>query len=94
MPSEIGRGIKFGIGFALGVGLILTLFLFGISMCAGQLHRRMMKRMEEMMPGERHPAPETHDDPVALGSQKQLLFVATGGQVMAFAIRSPAFASC
>jgi hypothetical protein len=93
MASEIGRGIKFGIGFALGIGFVLALLLFGLSMCAGQLHRRMMERMEEMMPGERHPAPETHDDPVALGSQKQLLFVATGGQVMTFEIRSPAFAS-
>jgi hypothetical protein len=74
MPSEINRGIKFGIGFALGVGFILTLFLFSLSMCAGRLHRRMLERMEEMMPGGRHPAPETHDDPVALGSQKQLLF--------------------
>ncbi len=80
MPSEINRGIKFGIGFALGVGFILTLFLFSLSMCAGRLHRRMLERMEEMMPGGRHPAPETRDDPVALGSQKQLLFVATGGQ--------------
>ena len=93
MPSEIGRGIKLGIGFALGVGFVLALLLFGLSMCAGQLHRRMMERMEEMMPGERHPDPETHDDPVALGSQKQLLFVATGGQTTAFEIRSPAFAS-
>ena len=93
MSSEIGRGFKFGVGFALGVSLIMIFFLFGVSMCAGQLHRRMMERMEEMMPGERHPAPETHDDPVALGSQKQLLFVATGGQVVAFEIRSTAFAS-
>ena len=51
MPSEIGRGIKFGIGFALGVAFILTLFLFSFSMCAGHIHRRMMERMEEMMPG-------------------------------------------
>ena len=66
MPSEIGRGIRFGIGFALGVGFVLALLLFGLSMCAGQLHRRMLERMEEMMPEEKHPAPETQGDPVAL----------------------------
>jgi hypothetical protein len=66
MPSDIGRGIKFGIGFALGVGFILTLFLFGLSMCAGRLHQHMMERMEEMMPRERRPVPETQDGPVAL----------------------------
>lgn len=91
MPSEISRGIKFGIGFALGVGFMLTLFLFSLSMCAGRLHRRMLERMEEMMPGGRHPAPETRDDPVALRPQEQLLFAATGGQALAFEIRSPAF---
>jgi len=93
MPSEISRGFKFGVGFALGVSLIMILFLFGVSMCAGQLHRRMMERMEKMMPGERQPSPETRDDPVAFSLQKQLLFVATGGQATAFEIRSTAFAS-
>jgi Raf kinase inhibitor-like YbhB/YbcL family protein len=93
MPSEISRGIKFGIGFALGVGFILTLFLLSLSMCAGHLHRRMMERMEEMMPREWHPAPETGDDPVALGFHGQLLFVAAGDQAAAFAIRSTAFTS-
>jgi len=89
MPSEISRGIKFGIGFALGVAFILTLFLFSLSMCAGHLHRRMM----EMMPGERHPAPETGDSPLALGPQGQLLFVAAGDQAPGFEIRSTAFGS-
>ncbi len=93
MPSEISRGIKFGIGFALGVGFILTLFLLSLSMCAGHLHRRMMERMEEMIPRERHPAPETGDDPVALGFHRQLLFVAAGDEAAAFAIRSTAFTS-
>jgi len=93
MPSEIGRGFKFGVGFALGVSLIMIFFLFGVSMCAGQLHRRMMERMEEMMPGGRRPDPETRDDPVALSPQKQLLFVATEGQATAFEIRSTAFTS-
>jgi len=93
MPSEISRGIKFGIGFALGVGFILTLLVLGLSMCAGHFHRRMMERMKEMIPGERPPAPETGDDPVALGFQRPLLFVATEGQTTAFEIRSTAFAS-
>ena len=42
MSSEIGRGFKFGVGFALGVSLIMIFFLFSVSMCAGQLHRNMM----------------------------------------------------
>jgi len=88
MPSEISRGIKFGIGFALGVAFILTLFLFSLSMCAGHLHRRMM----EMMPEERHPAPETGDSPLALGARGRPLFVAAAGQATAFEIRSQAFA--
>jgi len=87
MPSEISRGIKFGIGFALGVVFIFTLFLFSLSMCAGHLHRRMM----EMMPGERRPAPETGDSPLALGAPG-LLLVAAGDQATAFEIRSKAFA--
>ncbi len=66
MPSEIGRGFKFGVGFALGMSLIIVLVLFGLSMCAGHLQRRMMEQMEEMMPERKPPAPETRDDPVAL----------------------------
>src|SRR5262245_30362031 len=93
MSSEIGRGIKFGIGFALGVGFILTLFLVSLSMCAGHIHRRMMERMEEMMPGGQHPAPETGDDPVVLGPHRQFLRVVAGGQTATFALRSTAFAS-
>ena len=65
MPSEIGRGFKFGVGFALGVSFVLMFFMFGISMCAGHLHRRMMERMQEMIPGEKSPTPETQDDPIA-----------------------------
>jgi len=63
MPSEIGRGFKFGVGFALGLSLIMVLVLFGLSMCAGHLHRRMMEQMEEMMPERKPPGPETRDDP-------------------------------
>src|SRR5207247_11279880 len=62
MSSDLGRGIKLGIGFALGVGFVMTLFPFGLSMCAGQLHRRMMEQMEEMLPKERRPVPETQGD--------------------------------
>ena len=84
MSSDLGRGIKFGIGFALGVGFVMTLFLFGLSMCAGHLHRRVMEQMEEMLPKERRPVPETQGDRAS--------FVLTqGGQAMAFAIRSPVF---
>jgi len=49
MPSDIGRGFKFGVGFALGVSLIMLFFLFGISMCAGRLHRRALEQMQEML---------------------------------------------
>jgi hypothetical protein len=64
MPSDLGRGFKFGVGFALGIGFIMSLFLFGISMCAGRLHRRALEQMQEMLPKERTPAPETPDDPL------------------------------
>ena len=64
MPSDIGRGFKFGVGFALGVSLIMLFFLFGISMCAGRLHRRALEQMQEMLPKERTPAPETPDGPL------------------------------
>ncbi|MBI3795535.1 MAG: hypothetical protein HY268_01000 [Deltaproteobacteria bacterium] len=87
MSSEIGRGIKFGIGFALGVGFILTLFVLSLSMCAGHFHRHMMERMEEMMPGGQHPAPETGDDPVAFSLPGQLLPVTAGEQSVSFTLR-------
>jgi len=64
MPSDLGRGFKFGVGFALGIGFIMSLFLFGISMCAGRLHRRALEQMQEMLPKERTPAPETPDGPL------------------------------
>ena len=64
MPSDLGRGFKFGVGFALGIGFIMSLFLFGISMCAGRLHRRALEQMQEMLPKERTPAPKTPDGPL------------------------------
>jgi len=64
MPSDMGRGFKFGVGFALGVSLIMLFFLFGVSMCAGRLHRRALEQMQEMLPKERTPAPETPDGPL------------------------------
>jgi hypothetical protein len=70
MRSEIGRGFKFGVGFALGVSFVLMFFMFGISMCAGHLHRRMMEQMQEMMPGEKSPTPETQDDSVASQTER------------------------
>src|SRR2546428_3955900 len=82
-------GIMFRIGFALGVAFILTLFLFSRSMCAGHLHRSMM----EMMPGERHPTPETGDSPLALGPPGQLFFVAAGDRATALEIHSTALGS-
>ena len=62
MPSDSGRGFKFGVGFALGVSLIMLFFLFGISMCAGRLHRRALEQMQEMLPKEQPPTPERRDD--------------------------------
>ncbi len=62
MPSEIGRGIRFGIGFAFGVGLVMLFFVFGLSMCAGHFHRRMIEQMEKMMPRERPSAPQAQSN--------------------------------
>ena len=64
MPSDIGRGFKFGVGFALGVSAIMLFFLFGLSMCAGRLHRRALEQMQEMLPKEHPPTPENRDDPL------------------------------
>lgn len=75
MSSDIGRGFKFGVGFALGVSLILMFFLFGVSMCAGRLHRNMMERMKEMMPEGTPPDPESDDDSVALSRRRQIFVV-------------------
>ena len=58
MPSEIGRGIRFGIGFTLGVGFMLLLFVFGLSMCAGHLHQSLVEQMEKMMQREGRSAPK------------------------------------
>ena len=93
MSSDLGRGIKFGIGFALGVGFVMTLFLFGLSMCAGHLHRRVMEQMEEMLPKERRPVPETQGDRASFQHEGKLLVLTQGGQAMAFAIRSTAFSA-
>jgi hypothetical protein len=62
MASDLGRGFKFGMGCALGFSVILLLFLFGMSMCAGQFHRRMLEQMQEMLPKEQPSPPEQHDD--------------------------------
>ncbi len=62
MPSDFTRGIKFGMGCALGAGFILILLLLGFSMCAGELQRRMIEhmkeQMEELRPRETPPDPE------------------------------------
>ncbi len=87
MPSEIGRGIKFGIGFALGVGFVTILLLFSFSMCAGRLHRHMMENLLKQRP----PTPEPQNDPLALQSEGRSLVLAAGGQAMAFEVRSTAF---
>jgi hypothetical protein len=62
MASDLSRGFKFGMGCALGFSVILLLFLFGMSMCAGRLHRRVLEQMQEMLPKEHLPPPEQHDD--------------------------------
>lgn len=49
MPSEFVRGIKFGMGCALGGALILAVFLLGLSMCAGELQRRLLEELQEQM---------------------------------------------
>ena len=64
MPSDLGRGFKFGVGFALGVSLIMLFFLFGVSMCAGRLHKRALEHMQEMLPKEPPVTPEKRDDPL------------------------------
>ncbi|MCS6927504.1 MAG: hypothetical protein NZ578_16565 [Candidatus Binatia bacterium] len=49
MSSDFGRGFKFGMGCALGGAFILTLFLLGLSMCAGELQRRLLEEFKEQM---------------------------------------------
>lgn len=49
MSSDFGRGFKFGMGCALGAAFILTLFLLGLSMCAGELQRRLLEEFKEQM---------------------------------------------
>lgn len=49
MPSDFGRGLRFGMGFAVGVSIILGFFLFGVSMCAGHFQRRMFEELKEQM---------------------------------------------
>ena len=62
MASDLGRGFKFGVGCALGFSAILLLLLFGMSMCAGRLHRRALEQMQEMLPKERPSDPDPQDD--------------------------------
>jgi hypothetical protein len=75
MDTDFARGIKFGMGCALGAGFILILLLLGFSMCAGELQRRMIEQMkeqmEELMPRETPPAPES--DRVHLPYDRQLM---------------------
>jgi hypothetical protein len=61
MPSEVGRGFKFGVGFALGVGFIMILLLGSLSMCAGHLHRRMIDKMQQMVPDKEQSPQEVPD---------------------------------
>jgi hypothetical protein len=49
MPSDFGRGFKFGMGCVLGAAFILTLFLLGLSMCAGELQRRLLEEFHEQL---------------------------------------------
>lgn len=61
-PSDLGRGFKFGVGCALGFSVIILLFLFGLSMCAGRFHQRAVEQMQEMLPKEQHPHPDEPDE--------------------------------
>ncbi|MEW6296561.1 MAG: hypothetical protein AB1671_02315 [Thermodesulfobacteriota bacterium] len=62
MPSEFGRGLQFGMGCALGAALIMTVFLLGLSMCAGEFRRRLLEefkeQMRDMTPPAAPPLPE------------------------------------
>ena len=49
MPSDFGRGLRFGMGFAVGVSIILGFFLFGVSMCAGHFQQRMFEELKEQL---------------------------------------------
>ncbi len=49
MPSDFGRGLRFGMGFAVGVSIILGFLLFGVSMCAGHFQRRMFEELKEQL---------------------------------------------
>ncbi len=79
MPSEVVRGLKWGIGFALGVGVVFTVFLMAFSMCAGHFHRLLREKMIE----QERKVP-SQDVDVALSFLQ-------GGLVMALKVQSSAF---
>ena len=58
MPSDFGRGLRFGMGFAVGVSIMVGFFLFGVSMCAGHFQKRIFDELKEQLeesipPGQR-----------------------------------------
>ncbi len=63
MPSDFFRGVKIGIGFAVGASSLFLLMIFGIAMCAGHFQQQMIQelkqQLEEIRPQDAPDAPDT-----------------------------------
>ena len=63
MPSDFFRGVKIGIGFAVGASFLFLLLVFGIAMCAGHFQQQMIQelkqQLEEIRPENATDVPDT-----------------------------------
>ena len=63
MPSDFFRGVKIGIGFAVGASFLFLLMIFGIAMCAGHFQQQMIQelkqQLEEIRPQDAPDAPDS-----------------------------------
>ena len=49
MPSDFFRGVKIGIGFAVGASFLFLLMVFGIAMCAGHFQHQMIQELKQQL---------------------------------------------
>ncbi len=49
MPSDFFRGVKIGIGFAVGASSLFLLMIFGIAMCAGHFQQQMIQELKQQL---------------------------------------------
>ena len=63
MPSDFFRGVKIGIGFAVGASSLFLLMIFGLAMCAGHFQQQMIQelkqQLEEIRPENATDVPDT-----------------------------------